>query len=378
MTNPEDGRTWILPRELTRPLSDAELRMRVPNELSKGSSASDVADQRSARDAHERYHAQATNKFENRKTGRFYILASKKLIDHVTKKVPDSEALPAPETHDANKRPASNPYFGKWQVMNHLARLPGQERADGEWKSNMGQFILDLMRKRVTALIYKNLFKPQKDVQYRPHWDDIVRQKQIGCVLWLGRDELTPRSTSPRWQEEMSWGPSQYTTITNPPFWTKKLPVFNLLRLLGVPNVTRIRDKGPPVDKKDYIVVRDKPDAMEIRMWLWRIENYMATYEGDKEDLGRWEPRDDDDDAGEDVEFETVYVPEGGVEEDMHSEKTGTRVPKENTRRPRFSTNGLQEASATAPTGKGRREPHPKRYGLSSNRYVDRQGPDGW
>ena len=209
--------------------------------------------------------------------------------------------------------------------MNRFERDKHRRAVDAAWRPDMHGFVLRLMRERAIGLIWRALHKKDGFARYRDGWEGksgIEKEKQMAAVLWLGNEKLLPKKPiddSPEQKaayekavsEEMEWGPEPYTLINNPPFWDKKIPVLNVLRLLGPEGVKEIRKKGPPVDGKNFIVVKDKPDTVELRRWLLKIENYLAEFKDTEEgDLGKWTPRDDESDAGEDVEFETVYVPE--------------------------------------------------------------------
>lgn len=326
MTNPADGRSWYLPRDLTMPVPKKKLRVPVKTPKAEVSPLANVAADLndSAQNSAEKdvEYEQGTN-HRPRLGPRYYVLSSQHLLSHLTSKRPSNPLSPLSNKglNNPNQKPPRNPYFGAWQIMNHLAKKPGQAARDGGWRENMDGFVLELMRKRTRELIWKSLYAHEKYVRYVPTWAEIVKQKQMDCVLWLGREELlqSPRDDSEESKAEVAeavrketeWGPGPYTTISNEPFWSQKLPVLNALRLLGAEGVKEIRSRGPPVDVKRYVVIKNKPDTVELRRWLWKIENYLAKFEDrEEENLGKWEPADDADDAGEDVEFETVWVPE--------------------------------------------------------------------
>jgi len=57
----------------------------------------------------------------------------------------------------------------------------------------------------------------------------------------------------------------------------KKVAVFNLRRLLGSEHLTKLR-KESSIFRKEIVVIRDKRMTIELRMKLWKLEGYMATY----------------------------------------------------------------------------------------------------
>lgn len=321
LTNPADGKAWFLPRDLSIPVPTTKLRNSAEmwrKELAEGLAENIPASE----DAPEVSPVPETSVPEiaaakpQRTGSRYYILSSLPLFSQLYVKPPKTKKGPAPP---------KSPYLGAWQIMNRFERDKHRRAFDAAWRPDMHDFVLKLMRERACGLIWRALLGKERFVRYRDGWEGpggIEKEKQMAAVLWLGNEKLLPRppvDDSPEQKKayeeavrkEMEWGPEPYTLINNPPFWEKKIPVLNVLRLLGAEGVREIRKRGPPVDGKNLIVVKDKPDTVELRRWLLKIENYLAEFKDTEEgDLGKWTPRDDENDAGEDVEFETVYVPE--------------------------------------------------------------------
>ena len=335
LPDPADRKAWFLPRDLSMPVPTTKLK-HCANLWSKGH-AEQLAEKAAEKEAENTPALEdptvspaATSTpappeisaTKPQRTGsRYYILSSLNLFSQLYKNPNEKKS----------KKGATlprSPFLGAWQIMNRFEREKHRRAVDAAWRPDMHEFVLKLMRERVIGLIWKGLLDKNKFVRYRDAWggkEGIEKEKQMGAVLWLGNEELMPKAPvddSPELKaayeqemsKEMEWGPGPYTLVNNPPFWEKKIPVLNVLRLLGAEGVKEIRTRGPPMDFKNFIVVKDKPDTVELRRWLLKIENYLAEFKDTEEgDLGKWTPRDDENDAGEDVEFETVYVPEDNL-----------------------------------------------------------------
>lgn len=330
LTNPADGKAWFLPRDLSIPVPATKLKHRAAfwsNELAeelaeKGTekeSENASATENEAEDAIKMPTVPEISATRPQRTGsRYYVLSSLNLFSQIHKNPNGKRSKKGPT-------PPKSAFLGAWQIMNRFEREKHRRAVDAAWRPDMHNFVLKLMRERACGLIWKALLDKNKFVRYRDTWGGkggIEKEKQMAAVLWLGNEKLLPKPPTDdsveqkaayeeELRREVEWGPEPYTLISNPPFWDKKIPVLNVLRLLGPEGVQEVRSRGPPVDNKNLIVVKDKPDTVELRRWLLKIENYLAEFKDTKEsDLGKWTPRDDEDDAGEDVEFETVYVEE--------------------------------------------------------------------
>lgn len=330
LTNPVDGKAWFLPRDLSIPVPATKLKHRAAlwsnglaeevAEKGAGKEAENTpATENEPEDATEVPAAPGISATKPQRTGsRYYVLSSLKLFSQIHKNPNEKKSKKGPTL-------PKSPFLGAWQIMNRFEREKHRRAVDAAWRPDMHDFVLKLMRERACGLIWKGLLDKNKFVRYRDTWGGkggIEKEKQMAAVLWLGNEKLLPKppiddsveqkaAYEEEVRREVEWGPEPYTLISNPPFWDKKIPVLNVLRLLGPEGVQEIRNKGPPVDTKNFIVVKDKPDTVELRRWLLKIENYLAEFKDTEgSDLGKWTPRDDEDDAGEDVEFETVYVEE--------------------------------------------------------------------
>jgi hypothetical protein len=208
---------------------------------------------------------------------RNYMLASKKLLEAVnTKGTGVTEA------------------WARFEVPNTKAR------ARLRWRSDMDKFACGLMRKWVEGELVALMRAKTGLVVHASSWEDLVKKKQMGAVLWLGPYTKKTRTDFPEWwvhkeQDEAAEnlpqdsstaspltdekGPGPFATISNPPFWEKKLPLHNLVMLLGQEGVDSLRAQAPQTMCHELVAVKDKEGSIKLRKMLWKLQGFLARSE---------------------------------------------------------------------------------------------------
>jgi hypothetical protein len=82
-------------------------------------------------------------------------------------------------------------------------------------------------------------------------------------------------------------GPGFFATVSNPPFWTEKRPLHNLVRLLGQEQVGNLRAQVPSIARTEFTVLKNKPKTLKVQLMLWKLQGYLAPFEDAEEQEGR-------------------------------------------------------------------------------------------
>lgn len=247
MTRPDTDEQWYLPRDLTE---------RVPR---------DEVDERE------------TNK-RTRAGRRNYILASKELLKAINTE--------------------GGGLTGGWERFKNLDVGAG---AKLRWRSDMDEFVCKLMRKRVEGELVALMKWNRGQVVHAKTWEAVLKKKQMGALLWLGpytekegtespelgvhtmegeAAENLPQDGSTASPITDEKGPGPFATISYPPYWTGKLPLHNLVMLLGQEGVDSLRAQVPNIMCHEFVVVKDKQETAWVRQWLWKLQGLLAKSEG--------------------------------------------------------------------------------------------------
>lgn len=242
LPHPDTNELWYLPRDLSA---------RVPR------------DERDETDTNKRTHPGRRN----------YVLADQELLQAVNKK--------------------GSGLTGGWSRFTNPTIEPG---AKLRWRSDMDEFVCKMMRKKVEGELVALMKWNKGQVAHAKTWDAVVKKKQMGALLWLGpyRGERTdplepqaegeaaenlpqqPPKASPITDEN---GPGPLATISYPPYWEKKLPMHNLVMLLGQEGVDSLRAQFPNIMCHEFVVVKDKQETVSVRQWLWKLQGFLVKSE---------------------------------------------------------------------------------------------------
>lgn len=255
-------RTW-LPRSFLQPFElvprpDTDELWYLPRDLS-------------ARVPREKRDETQTNK-RSRPGRRNYVLANKELLEAVNKK--------------------RSGLTGSWARFTNPTVGPG---AKLRWRADMDEFVCKMMRKKVEEELVALMRWNQGQISHAKTWDAVVRKKQMGALLWLGPYKEGTGNPEPRVEGEAAEnlpqapstsspitdekGPGPFATISYPPYWEKKLPLHNLVMLLGQEGVDSLRAQFPKIMCHEFVVVKDKEQTVSVRQWLWKLQQFLSKLE---------------------------------------------------------------------------------------------------
>jgi len=169
-------------------------------------------------------------------------------------------------------------YDQGWRMLSSQRLDRGKEaRKIGnatKWRGDMDTFVLELMRRRLKEHLWHLTNKKRGYVAGSQDWAEAIKsQRQAGAVLWLG--PYAPGGLV---------GDGFGEQIVIPEFATlergenkKKIAVHNLRRLLGAGLLAELRAEFP-VFRKEIVILRDRNMTTEVRMRLWKLEGYLATW----------------------------------------------------------------------------------------------------
>jgi len=256
LVHPTSGEPWYLPRDLSSPVPRSQ--------LSEGE----------------------TNK-RIRLNPRQYVLARKDLLEGFVT--------------------GQSGFAGQWTALVHrnLKHEKEIEMNQIRWRSDMQDFVLKLLRKRIVEELV-NIFKRERGhLAYANDWNTVVKIKQMGAILWVGSPQAAGPSVSDsegneqkpleKGNEETKTrqntnpaaidadGPGFFATVSNPPFWTEKRPLHNLVKLLGQEEIDNLRAQIPSIARTEFTVLKNKPKALKVQLMLWKLQGYLAPFEDAEE-----------------------------------------------------------------------------------------------
>jgi hypothetical protein len=134
-------------------------------------------------------------------------------------------------------------------------------------------------------------------------YEDARRKAQVGAILWLGKPQGYGDGELKSYDPALD-GPAEFTTLELENRARMKLPVYNMLRLIGQTAVHELRLSCPEPFEGEATVIKDKKATLEIQLILWKLQCYFAQ-------LGYIDSKQ----AGEEIEAGSVDVRELELDE---------------------------------------------------------------
>ena len=170
------------------------------------------------------------------------------------------------------------------------------------WRSDMHELVLELMRRRLVEGLTRLAKLKRGYVVGCSGWDDALAKPQVGAFIWTGGDGVL---------EEEANIPQEFATLDvsvglQEENRTKKIPVYNLRRLLGTEKLAELRAKLPSgIFGREIVVLRHKQVVVDVEMRLWKLQGYLAEYRDlyqDAEERPEQDVEDGDEEDDEDFE----------------------------------------------------------------------------
>ncbi|UPL02112.1 hypothetical protein LCI18_013046 [Fusarium solani-melongenae] len=137
------------------------------------------------------------------------------------------------------------------------------------WREGMDYVLLKMMRREATNTLILRAQSSEPPVYKFIHpcegWEDTNMLYRGGCVLWLPKTSQGKRSV--------------YQTMDgDPKFGAEKVPVHDLLWLLGEKEVRRLREEAELFRSREVLVLKPwKSRAMRnLHLLLWKLQGYLA------------------------------------------------------------------------------------------------------
>lgn len=157
------------------------------------------------------------------------------------------------------------------------------------FRHDMGDVILKMMRQTlVDALVARSTSSvsgsPGTQIERIESWDDARNVKERGSVLLLSGDDTEAIKAGSDVTEPF---PAYLTLDVDGASYDRKIPVYDLNRLLGAEEVARLRGSAPAVfgrnetqgrsGQQKYVLKRKSShSSTNLHLLLWRIEGYLA------------------------------------------------------------------------------------------------------
>jgi len=167
------------------------------------------------------------------------------------------------------------------------------------WRPDMDDFVLNLMRRRTMEALVRLVGLKRGYVVGCNEWEDALAKPQVGAYLWTGGN-----------LEKETEAPAEFATLNvkRGVDETRKVPVHNLRTLLGKEKLAELRVKTPSgMFQNEVLVLKHKNMTVELEMWLWKLQGYLAEYRGiSTEPVEEDGDEDFEDDLAESAEDEYV------------------------------------------------------------------------
>ena len=141
----------------------------------------------------------------------------------------------------------------------------------------MAVFVLERLRENVTTDLLYLASRPAGYIVACQSHDDISAHSQIAAVLWLGP------SSGPSDQEPLEdpavdaekRGPPPYAMR---PYQGRYVPCYNLPQLLGLANVSKLRQSSPFQSNglAEVAVIKAKRLTVKLQLELWKLLGFLA------------------------------------------------------------------------------------------------------
>lgn len=161
------------------------------------------------------------------------------------------------------------------------------------FRPDMNDVLLKMMQQAVVdALITRGTasehFSPQQQIEQVGSWDDVKHVKQRGSVLLLRADHGATKTTTEDGVSNTAPFPGYVTLDVSGASYDRKMPVYDLNRLLGTDEVARLRASAPALfgqhggqgrrsGEQKYVLKRKSSrSSTNLHLLLWRLEGYLA------------------------------------------------------------------------------------------------------
>ncbi|ROT39884.1 hypothetical protein SODALDRAFT_140603 [Sodiomyces alkalinus F11] len=157
------------------------------------------------------------------------------------------------------------------------------------WRRDMHLVVLENMRRQVVQQLeyFAGLCSSDERSYLTPcsSWDAINRDLiHRGCVLWRSQSDETQDATTTGGSAAGGKGPrddgspDQLATLDIPDAkYEKKLPVYNLDRLLGEDHLAILLKT--PLFRHNPLLVLGRRRTIPLQLLLWKLQGYLAEYD---------------------------------------------------------------------------------------------------
>ncbi|KAF7877674.1 hypothetical protein EAF04_001345 [Stromatinia cepivora] len=170
--------------------------------------------------------------------------------------------------------------YKKFGIVNAKSVARKHVALHSVWRSDMDTFLLELMRRRTVELLEYLCRRDNRYIHKCDSWGRVEYSEQVGCVLWMGQKIVSGEEQPGQEQEyQQEIPPGEFETKRIGPGGRKVVPVFNLRTMMGKHWIRKMRE-GNRIFGNQILVVKHKNATKEMQMRLWKLQGYVATYEG--------------------------------------------------------------------------------------------------
>ncbi|KAH8815932.1 hypothetical protein F5884DRAFT_666913 [Xylogone sp. PMI_703] len=152
------------------------------------------------------------------------------------------------------------------------------------WREDMDDFVLELLRRRaVESLTYISHLKGRY-LSRTVDWESALKKPQTGAFLWLGKEGIRQGKNTFQGGDETTAIPPEFATLQLGKTKRHKVPVHNLLLLLGENHLEKLRTVHTVFGESEILAVRNRKLTIELQLQLWKLQGYLAKHENISEE----------------------------------------------------------------------------------------------
>ncbi|GKT94920.1 esterase-like protein [Colletotrichum tofieldiae] len=258
------------------------------------------------------------------------------------------------------------PHGEKWRSL--LSKRQGSFAQNfGErqvWREDMDDFVLENMRRNVMKyLVYFAELRAGEDrrsyLLRLGSWEKVATIPQRGCLLWYQSENGPRKQDAGAESGGDTMALEQFATYDVPKAkYEKKLPVYDLRRLLGEEYLAKLREI--PMFRDSSLFLLRKQRSIPLQLYLWKLQAYMAEYDA-PDDVYSWNSTHNEDPAVPALPKHKGYMPSRDPNSKRDSESsafpsTGRKDPKQAWQsQAGFKKDWIAAVSSSAPPAPGRK-----------------------
>lgn len=142
----------------------------------------------------------------------------------------------------------------------------------------MDEFVLELMRRRVVEDLIAVVKLKANYVVKTGDWKSALKKHQAGAFLWLGKEAAEESQEIIEGDKVVDSIPQEFATLVLGQTKKRKVPVHNMLLLLGEKHLQELRMSHPLFTGNEILAIRNRKRTIDLQLRLWKLQGYLAKH----------------------------------------------------------------------------------------------------